>query len=196
MKAFVLYAAAILGGFLLYRVSELWYGAEWIFGLLTVGWFGLFLFVWKQLKPGGAGVILVTAFTLIDISSIFFLQNLPTAICNLLIGLLLVPFFRRYPDVVLSSVGLVLLGILICIDTGSIATMWMLFIAAGALALIGFRLRFRWAKRCYTVLFAITVPVLLINYSLENAYLVVVMVLAGIAAVAAGSYKLAKQPLL
>src|SRR5690606_8677445 len=100
-----------------------------------VGWFGLFLFVWKRVKPGGTGVILVAAFTLMDISSIFFLQNLPTAICNLLIALLLAPFFRRYPDVVLSSMGLVLLGILICIDTGSIATTWMLFIATGALAL-------------------------------------------------------------
>lgn len=195
MKAILLYAAAIVGSHFLYRASELWYGAEWIFGLLVAGWFALFLGAWKRIQPGGAGLIVVTAFSLMDILSIFLLQNLPAAICSLLIGLLLVPSFRTYPDVVLTSMGFVLSTILICIEVESATTIWMLFFVYGILAVIGFRCHLRWLKRCFIVLFSLAVPMLLLNYVLEGAYLTVLGVLLGTTAVIADSLKFSRQPL-
>lgn len=195
MKAILLYAAAIVGSHLLYRASELWYGAEWIFGLLVASWFTSFLGAWKRIQPGGAGLIVVTAFSLMDILSVFFLQNLPTAICSLFIGLLLVPLLRTYPDVVLTSLGFVLTTILICIEVESNTTIWMLFFVYGVLAVIGFRCHLRWLKRCFIALFTLTVSVLMLNYVLEEAFLPVFAVLLGTAAVIAGSLGFSRQPL-
>lgn len=196
MKAILLYAAAILGSHLLYRVSELWYGAEWIFGLLAVGWFALFLQAWKRIQPGGAGVIVVTVFMLLDIASIFFVQNLPAAICSLMAGCLLIPFFRKHQDVAITSMGFVLLSVLMSIEAGSFTTLWMFLIVHGTLAIIGFRCRFLWLKRCFTVLFVSAIPVLLLYYLYEGTYLLVFLILFGTFAVAFSSYKFSRQPLL
>lgn len=134
--------------------------------MLAVGWFALFLQAWKRVQPGGAGLIVVTVFALLDMASIFFVQNLPAAICSLLMGSLLIPFFRKHPDVAMTSMGFVLLSVLMSIEVRSFTTLWMFFIALGALAVIGFRSGFLWLKRCFSVLFALTALVLLLNYVL------------------------------
>lgn len=92
--------------------------------------------------------------------------------------------------------GFVFINLLINIEVDSFATVWMLFITYGVLVLIGFRFHFLWLKRCFIVLFALTGPLILLNYWFEQAYLIMLLPLAGVAIVAAGSYKFSRQPLL
>ncbi|RNF38121.1 hypothetical protein [Planococcus salinus] len=193
MKGFALYGVAVLGGHLLYIASEYQFGAEWIFGLLTVGWFALFLQGWKRYRPGGSGLILVIAFLLLDINSIFFVQDLLAAVCSLLLGVLLVPFYRSYRDVALASGGFVLMNLLFHAEVESIITMWLFFIAAGVLSLVGFRQRFLWLAGCFSVLFAMAALLLLMNYLIEETYLIFLLVLAGAAIVVAGAYKFSRH---
>lgn len=190
VKKFVVYVIAILGGFMLYGLSESWFGKEWIFGLLAVVWYGLFLLMWKRIQPGDAGLILVTIFMLQNINSIFFVQYAAMAICSLLMGLLLVPFYRSYRDVVLTSAVFVLLNIVTSFELGSIASIWMVFVIAGISALVGFRYRLLWLKRSFTIVFVLAGLLLILNYLIDGTFVAVLLILAAVAAV---SYKFIKQ---
>ncbi|MEK3889462.1 hypothetical protein [Bacillus sp. FSL K6-3431] len=171
MRKFVVYAVAILGNVLLINWSELWYGAEWftewLFGFLTIGLFALFLQGWKRYSPNGVGLILITAFGLLTINSIFFVQNFPASICSLLLGLLLMPLYKNHQDAVLTAWGFVLINILISIEVQSDITMSLLFLTTGIGALVGFRLQFLLLKRCFTVFFSLTALVLLFDFLLS-----------------------------
>lgn len=188
-KEFIVYAITILGGFMLYVLSGSWFGYEWVFGLLEVVWYGLFLLVWRRIQPGSAGLILITIFMLLNINSIFFVQYTAMAICSLLMGLLLQPFYRSHQDVVLASAVFVLMNIVASFELGSLVSVWMMFVIAGISALAGFHYRFKWLKRCFTVVFAAVGVLLFLLYLIDGSYVVVLLILA---AIAAFSYKVMK----
>ena len=193
VKEFVVYVIAILGGFMLYVLSESWFGKEWIFGLLAIAWYGMFLLVWKRIQPGSAGLILITIFMLLNINSIFFVQYAAMAICSFLMGLLLLPFFQSHWDVVLTSAVFVLMNIVTSFELGSIVSIWMVFVIAGFSALAGFRYRFLWLKRCFTIVFALAGLLLFLNYLIDGTYVVVLLI---VAVIAAAFYKFIKMPVM
>lgn len=191
VKEFIVYVIAISGGFMLYGLSESWFGKEWIFGLLAVVWYGVFLLVWKRLQRASAGLIVVTVFMLMNINSIFFVQYTAMAICSLLMGLLLVPFYRSHRDVALTSAVFVLMNIVTSFELGSIASIWMVFVIAGFSALAGARYRFSWLKGCFTVIFAMAGLLLLLGSLVDHMYLIALLIAAAMAAL---TYKFVKQP--
>lgn len=192
MKKFIVYAAAILGSWLLMELAELWFGAEWIFGLLTAAWYGLFLLAWKRVNPGGAGLIVVSVVLLLNLGSIFFVQYTAIIICSFLMGLMLLSFYRSFRDVVVTSMGFVLCCIAGNVEMEPVITGWILFAVAGILALIGFRNQFLWLKRCFTIVFGLAALYLLMLSSGTNTYLII---FALILAVVGGAYKFSRQPL-
>lgn len=171
MKGFIIFVLAVIGNVLLINWSEQWYGTEWLIGLVTVGFYALFLYGWKQYSRNGIGLIIITAFVLLTINSIFFVQNLPASVCSLLVGLILIPLFINNRDAVVTSWGFVLLNILLWIEVSSEVTTWMLFITTGIAASIGFRLHLLLLSRCFTILFALTALLLLFISLFTNAYL-------------------------
>lgn len=194
MKAFILYAVAALGNVLLINLSERWYGAEWftewLFGLLTIGFFALFLQVWERYSKSGSGLVIITAFALLAIDSIFFVQNLPAGICSFLLLLLLIPHYRNHRDAVLTAGGFAFLNILITIEVQSEVTMWLLFWTAGIGALIGFRLRFLLLKGCFTMLFSMVAFALLLLNLFTDAYMISLLLIGFTALFIVGTYKL------
>lgn len=192
MKAFIMYAAAIIGGYALSELSQLWFGWEWIFGLLIVAWFALFLQMWERLKPGGAGIILVTLVTLLNIGYVFFMQYSAKAICSVLIGLLLLRFYKRYKDVVLTSIAFALCYTVINFIPGNLSIMWSLFLLGGLATLLGFRHQFQWLKRCFIAVFGLAaLSLLILNFDIQSDLLVFAFLLA----IAALSYKFSRRPL-
>lgn len=178
MKAFMMYAMAILGGYAFSELSQLWFGGEWIFGILIVAWFALFLQVWERLKPGGAGLILVTLITLLNIGYVFFVQYSMKAIFSFLIGLLLIRFYKGNKDVVLTSLAITLSYIAINAAPGNQSIMWSLFLIGGVSTLIGFRYQFQWLKRCFIAVFGIAALFLLVlNFTVLSDVLVFALLL-------------------
>lgn len=174
MKGFIVFALAIIGNVLLINWSEQWYGeewfTEWLIGLVTVGFYALFLYGWKQYSRNGLGLIFITAFVLLTINSIFFVQIFSASVCSFLLGLILMPLYVKNRDAVVTSWGFVLLNILILTDVPSEVTTWMLFLTTGIASLVGFRFNLLLLKRCFTVLFALT-ALLLLFFSITNVYL-------------------------
>jgi len=189
MKGYILYAVAILGNVLLIYGSEKWYDTEWLLGLITVVLFALFLLGWKRFSING-GIIFITAFSLFSINSIFLLQNLPAAICSLMLGIALIPFYANHRDAVLTSGFFVLINILMSIDVRTIVTMWMFVVTGGIASIIGFRLQFILLKRCFIAFFTLTALFLLLITESYKMGLLVVFVI-GIFVI--GIYKLSRN---
>jgi hypothetical protein len=200
MRAFILYAAVILGNGLLINLSERWYTAawytEWLFGLMTIGVFALFLRGWKSLKPRGGGLVFVTALSMLTINSIFFVQNLPAGICSFLLGLTIIPIYATHRDAALAAGGLVLINILMLLEVPSEVAVWLFFWTAGALALIGFRFRFVLVKRCFTVLFSLAALALLFLNFFDGAYLIELLLLVCTLLFIAGAYRFSRRAAL
>lgn len=192
MKALVMYTVAIIGGYALSEVSQQWFGMEWIFGLLAAVWFALFLEVWKRVKPGGAGLILVTVITLLNIGYIFFVQYTAKAICSLLIGLLLIRFYKRHKDVVLTSIAFAVSYMAINLAAGNLAIGWSMFLIGGLATVIGFRYRFQWLKRCFIAVFGLAALGLLILGTGIPSHVLVFALILGVAGL---SYKFSGQTL-
>lgn len=200
MKVLIVYALAILGNVLLINWSEQWYGAawftEWLFGLCTVGLFALFLKGWKRDNPNGGGLIFITVVTLLTINSIFFVQNLPDAICSLLLGLVLIPLYVDHRDVVLTVWGFVLLNIIMNIEVQSEVTLWLFLLITAIGALVGFRLQFVLLKRCFTVVFLITALFLLCMNFFTEVYMISLLLVLFIVLFTVGAYKFSKKSIV
>lgn len=142
-ESLIVFALAIIGNVLLINWSEQWYGeewfTEWLIGLVTVGFYALFLYGWKQYSRNGHGLIFITAFVLLTIDSIFFVQVFSASVCSFSLGLILIPLYVKNRDSVVTSWGFVLLNILILTDVPSEVTTWMLFLTTGIAFLVGFR---------------------------------------------------------
>ena len=176
MKQMLLYAATLLCGGLLTYIGESWFGAEWLFGLLTVGLFGLFLQGWKHWGRSGGGLVIVTAFMLLGIDSIFFVQYWPAFICSLLLGVLLIPHFRKHRDGVAASMVFVLLNMLISLEfVPNELMLWLIVFATGAAALIGFRYNFLLVKGCCAALFSMAAFFLLFFQLFDDSILLSVL---------------------
>lgn len=163
MKRIVLYAAAfIIAGVLAY-ISGLWYDGDKVLGILTAGFFALFLFGWKRIGSKGIGLVLVTVFYLITLDSILFVQDILIFIGSLVMGLLLLPYLSKYRDGVMASLVFVLLNMLISFEfVTSEVMMWLMVLTTGAAALIGFRFNFNLVKVCFSVLFGLSAFFLLL----------------------------------
>lgn len=172
-ESLIVFALAIIGNVLLINWSEQWYGeewfTEWLIGLVTVGFYALFLYGWKQYSRNGHGLIFITAFVLLTIDSIFFVQVFSASVCSFSLGLILIPLYVKNRDSVVTSWGFVLLNILILTDVPSEVTTWML-LTTGIAFLVGFRFNLLLLNRCFTVLFALT-ALLLLFFSITNVYL-------------------------
>lgn len=197
MKSFILYVGAILGNVALIVLSDYWYGmawfTEWLFGLLTIGLFGLFLRGWKRSNPASGGLFIITGVLLLTINSIFFVQNLPAFICTIMLGLLLIPVYRHNRGGVLAAGGLILLNAIILIEVETVVTMWLLFLVTGAFTLAGFRSNFLFLKVSFSVLFWMTSLVLLLIYLVDSMYVIGLLIVATIALVAVKSYKFSRH---
>ncbi|CEG23742.1 hypothetical protein BN1080_02746 [Planococcus massiliensis] len=179
MKAFIMYAVAVIGGYALSEVSQQWFGREWIFGLLIVLLFALFLEAWKRVKPGGAGLIFVTIATLLNIGYVFFVQYTAKAICSLFIVILLIRLYKQHKDVVLTAIAFAASYVVLNLETGNFLIAWSLFLISGVATAIGFKYHFRWLKRCFAVVFGIsTLLLLILGSSIQSHFLVFAMVLA------------------
>lgn len=163
MKQTFLYALTLAVGVLLTYLAEFWFGTEWLFGLLTVGLFALFLQGWKRWGTNGGGLIIVTVFLLISLDSIFFVQYFPAFIASLLMGVLLLPHYHKNRDGIVSSAVFVLLNMLISLEfVPNELMLWLIVLAAGTAAVIGFRFNLNLVRKCFIALFAFSAFFLLL----------------------------------
>lgn len=171
MKQVLFYAVILIAAGVLAYSGESFFGAEWIFGLLTVGLFVLFLQGWKQTGRSPVGLVIVTVCLLITLDGIFFVQYAATAICSLLMGLFLVPHFPNNKDGVTAAAVFVFLNILICFVFVPNELMgWIFVIVTGIAALIGFRYNFQVVRTCFASLFGLSAFFLLLFQLSENIY--------------------------
>lgn len=194
MKGLILTAAAILGSFGLIYAEEL-AGTNDTDSLLAVSaliLFALFLQGWKRWNPGGGGIILVTAFMLLSISSIFHLDYTGVFIWSFLLGLLLIPFYKKYRDAALTSLAFVVEQLVVYTEMGNDAMVWVLFTLNGLIALGGAYFGLKWLKRCFTVLFAMSALFLVFINSFNEGLLLLILVLAAIALISVGIYKFSR----
>lgn len=176
MNQFLLYAATLIVAGVLSYLGERLFGAEWIFGLLTVGLFALFLESWKRLGKSPLGLVIVTVCLLITLDGIFFVQYAGAAICSLLMGLFLLPHFNGNKDGVTASAAFVFLNILICFVFVPNELMgWLFVIITGVAALIGFRFNFTVVKICFAALFGLTAFFLLLLQLSEDIYMLSIL---------------------
>lgn len=176
MKQILLYAVTLLCGGLLTYIGERWYGAEWVFGLLTVALFGLFLQGWKRWGTSGGGLVIVTAFLLLTLNSIFFVQYWAAFFCSLLMAVLLMPHYHKRRDGVLASVFFVGLNMLIALEfIPSELMLWLIVLATGAGSLIGFRFKFSLVKGSFAMLFSISAFFLLFFQLFDDSPLLTVL---------------------
>lgn len=195
MKKFILYSMAILGS------TGLIYGEEmsgrddtdWVFAVSALILFALFLYAWKRWNPGGAGIIAVTVFMLFTISSVYILDSASVLIYSFMLGLLLLPFYKHYRDVALTSAGFVLEQLVLYIGLGNDILVWVLFTMNGILALTGAYFGLKWLRRCFTVFFSMSALLLVFINSFNEGRLVLILVLAAIALIALGIYKLSRS---
>lgn len=194
MKKFILYAVAILGSIGLIYGEEMSGrdDTDWVFAVSTLILFALFLQGWKRWNPSSAGIIAVTAFMLFTISSIHILDAASVLISSFLLGLLLLPYCRKYRDVALTSVGFVLEQLVVYIGLGNDILVWVLFTMNGLLALSGAYFGLKWLRRCFTVLFSLSALLVVFLNSFDESKLFLIFVLAAIALIAVGIYKFSR----
>lgn len=155
MKGYIYHGGALLVAGLLTYLSGLWYEGDIILGIVAIGFFALFLQGWRRTGTSNIGLVIVTVFYLITLDSIFFVQDIPIFISSLVLGLLLLPFFRKQRDGVAASLVFVLLNMLISLEFMSNELMaWLIAFVTGAAALIGFRYNLTLVKICFAVLFS------------------------------------------
>ncbi|MBB5181110.1 hypothetical protein HNQ44_002575 [Planomicrobium koreense] len=191
MKQIFLYVATMLGGGLLTYIGERWFGAEWLFGLLTVALFGLFLEGWKCWGTSGGGLVIVTAFLLLTLDSIFFVQYWAVFICSLLMAVLLMPHYRKHRDGVAASVIFVGLNMLSALEfIPSELMLWLIVLATGAGSLIGFRFKFPLVKASFAALFSISAFFLLFFQLFDGSPLLTVLAFLTVAIFIVSMYRL------
>ena len=191
MKQTLLYAATLLYGGLLIYVGERSFGAEWLFGLLTVALFGLFLQGWKRWGTSGGGLVIVTAFLLLTLDSIFFVQYWAMFVCSLMMAVLLMPHYRKHRDGVLASVVFVGLNMLIALEfIPSEIMLWLIVIATGAASLVGFRYKFPLVKTYCAVLFSMSAFFLLFFQLFDDSPLLTVLAFVTVAIFIVSMYRL------
>lgn len=191
MSRILLYGGTLLAAGLLPYIASYWFGAEWLFGIVTVGLFAMFLMGWERWGRSGGGLIIVTVFFLITLNSIFFVQYLPAFICSLLMGILLIPHYRKQPDGVMASMVFTLLNMLIAIEfVPNEWMLWLIVLATGGAALIGFRLNYRLLKFCFGTLFGISAFFLLLFQLVEPMPLLTVLAFSIITVILISIYRL------
>ncbi|MGH2318520.1 hypothetical protein ACRC6Q_12160 [Planococcus sp. SE5232] len=121
MKGYVLTAVAMLASIGLIYGEELsgTDDTDWLFAVSTLIIFALYLQVWKRWNPGGTGIIAVTAFMLFTIGSIFLLDEVSVRIYSFLLGLLLIPFCKKYRDAALTSLAFVAEQLVVYTEMGN-----------------------------------------------------------------------------
>lgn len=193
MKKFIMYAGVILGTTIFYNLSgHWWYGEEWIFALFATILFALFLVGWQRYTPNGAGLVFVTMYVLFMFDSILMLQEMKIIFFSLLVGLLLIPLYRRHRDAVLTAWVFVLINIIVCMEFSFEIELPLYFLVAGVAALVGMRLQSFLLKRFFTVCFFLfTGPWFLLTLAARNVYSLVIGGL--IAAFAIGAYFISKK---
>ena len=194
MKKFILYAVAILGSIGLIYGEEMsgTDDTDWVFAVSTLLLFALFLQGWKRWNPGGGGIIAVTAFMLFTIGSIFLLDEASVLIYSFLLGLLLLPFCRRYRDAAVTSLAFVMVQLVLYTGIGNDIMVWLLFTMNGLFALGGAYLGLKWLRRCFTVLFSMSALLLVFINSFNEGKLILILVVAAIVLVSVGIYKFSR----
>lgn len=178
MKKVLFYAAILIAAGLLAYLGESFFGAEWIFGLLTVGLFALFLQGWKRTGKSPVGLVIITVCLLITLDGIFFVQYAATAICSLLMGLFLLPHFPENKDGVAASAFFIFLNIVICFVFVPNELMgWIFVIVTGIAALTGFRYNFPVVRTCFASLFGLAAFFLLLFQLSEDFYFLSILAL-------------------
>ncbi len=176
MKQVLLYAATLIAAGVLSYLGESYFGAEWIFGLLTVGLFALFLQAWKRWGNSSVGLVIITVCLLITLDGIFFVQYAATAVCSLVMGLFLLPHFLKNKDGVTASAIFVFLNILICFVFVPNELMgWIIVTVTGIAALIGFRYNFPVVRICFASLFGLSAFFFLLFQLSEDAYMLSIL---------------------
>lgn len=172
MKRLLLYMVVVLADFLLYKWSEQQDGGEWIFALLILCLFALFLHIWKRYSSIGVGLIFITIWSLLMIDSIFYLvlASIVTILFSLMAGLLLIPFYKKHREEVITAWGFVLLNILIQLEYTSEVTLWVTFFITGIGAIIAYYFQLKLVRRCFTVLFLLNACPLLFITLFSNTY--------------------------
>lgn len=194
MKGFILTAVTILASIGLIYGEEMsgTDDTDWLFAVSTLILFALYLQGWKRWNPGGAAIIAVTAFMLFTIGSIFLLDEASVLIYSFLLGLLLIPFCKRYRDAALTSLAFVVEQLVVYTEMGNDAMVWVLFTLNGLIALGGAYFGLKWLKRCFTVLFAMSALLLVFINSFNEGKLFLIVVLAAIALISVGIYKFSR----
>lgn len=133
MKKFLLYAMAILGDILLYKLSEQSEGTDWLYALLIAGLFAWSVQGWKRYRTNGFGLFFLTAFGLFMMNSVLYLLSPPITIVlfSLLFGFILIPIYVNYHDEVLTSWWLVLLNILVNLEVPNEVIFWFTLLTSG-----------------------------------------------------------------
>ena len=193
MKKFILYAGVLLGTTIFYNLSDhWWYGKEWVFALLATILFAFFLQGWQRYTPNGAGLVFVTMYILLMFNSILMFQEMKIIFFSLLVGLLLIPLYRRHRDAVLTAWVFVLINIIVYMEFPTELALPIFFLVTGVAALVGMRLQSFLLKRFFTVCFFLfTGPWFLLTLGARSVYSLVIGGL--IAAFAIGAYFISKK---
>ncbi|QHJ72145.1 hypothetical protein [Planococcus halotolerans] len=194
MKQVLLYSATLIVAGVLSYLGEALFGAEWIFGLLTVFLFFLFLQGWKRWGRSPIGLVIITVCLLITLDGIFFVQYAATAICSLLMGLFLLPHFYKNKDGVAASAVFVFLNILICFLFVPNELMgWIFVTVTGITALIGFRYNLPFVRTCFVSLFGISAFFLLLFQLSEEIYMLSILAVLLVGFLIFAMYRMNRQ---
>lgn len=194
MKQVLFYAAILIGAGILAYLGETFFGAEWVFGLLTVALFALFLQGWKRTGRSPVGLVIITVCLLITLDGIFFVQYAATAICSLLMGLFLLPHFYKNKDGVSAAAVFVFLNIMIYFVFVPNELMgWIFVIVTGIAALIGFRYNLPVVRTCFAILFGLSAFFLLLFQLSEDIYILSILAVLLVGFLIFAMYRMNRQ---